>query len=268
MAITSIDKLAAALGSAQHRFLIYPTGTTVAGGFANLARLVIGAQGQATVPTVRGSGGQVHNQGDAGYVPITAPQGGNTLYIGRAAITMALAGGISWYDRLYSASGFDGTLTTAQTITAPPSYSRNANGVGAQIFIESYTAVGASASNVTVQYTNSAGVSGRNTVAENIIASMPAHRLQPLRLQAGDLGVQSIQSVTLSATTSAAGNFGVVVAVPVFEIAVPLSNVPVVYDYAQLSLPALTTGACLMPVHMGTTTTTGNIIGSLDIVEG
>jgi hypothetical protein len=268
MAITSIDQLAAGLASAQHKFLMYPSGTTVAGGLTNLSRLVAGAQGQAGIPLTAASGGQTHSTNQTGYVTPNNPQGGNTLYVGRAALSFATAGTISWYDRLYAASGFSGTVTTAQTITAPPAFSRNTTGAGAVIFIESYTATGATPANVTVQYTNSAGVSGRNTVSEPMITSMPAGRLLMLRLQADDVGVQSIQSVTLSLSTGTAGNFGVVVAVPIYEHSSAIANVTQVYDYAQLSLPALYTGACLMPVHLGTTTSTGVIMGSIDFVQG
>jgi hypothetical protein len=74
-----------------------------------------------------------------------------------------------------------------------------------------YSAIGGTATTVTVSYTNQAGVLGRTTAIQAIGGSgnSTAGRLIFLPLQAGDTGVRSVESVTLAATTGTAGNIGV-----------------------------------------------------------
>jgi hypothetical protein len=136
------------------------------------------------------------------------------------------------------------------------------------MWLESYVAIGATASNVTVSYTNSSSVASRTTVSEAIIASFPAARMQRLRLQDGDLGVKSIQSLTLTANTTVAGNFGITLLEKKAVIPLTAANIANVMDFAALGLPDLAADAALQFVHMGTTTSTGVILGGLAIVSG
>lgn len=275
MAITTMDDLVAAMAATNQDFSLFaPSATSTAGGFVNLARAGVTSFGQAAVPTVAGSGGHVPTDGAAGYPTIAAGGGGTTLYLARAdANSSTNAGTLFIYDRIYAVSGFSGTVTTAQTITGPPSLpsARAPNsGEGLEIWLESYTAIGASASNVTVQYTNSAGTAGRGTVSEAITASFPINKLQRLRYQDGDIGVQSIQSLTLSATTGTAGNFGLVLlkrkaTIPIQSTA---SQVSTMMDFAALGLPTLEADSALMFVEQTNSTSTGIITSNFSIVSG
>ena len=112
------------------------------------------------------------------------------------------------YDRLLHIGGLDGTVTTAQTVGG--TITRNTGGVGNQIWIEHWTDVGSTETTLTASYTNQAGTSGRTTQALPFgRTSIGDYMCQPLILQAGDTGVQSVESVTLAATTGTAGDFGV-----------------------------------------------------------
>jgi hypothetical protein len=271
MALTTMDALVSALASADQDIMLYwPSGTTVAGGYTNLNRLVTGsAFGQAAIPTAASSGGHVPTDVPPGYATINA--GAGTLYIARMAASCATACTIMVYDRVWACSGFSGTSTTAQAVTTPvalPSLRAPGDGEGLEMWLESYTAIGATASNVTVSYTNSASVASRTTVQEAITASFPAGRVQRLRLQDGDTGVKSIQSLTLSANSGTAGNFGITLLERKCMIPLMTANIGNVMDFASLGLPEIQPDAALQFIHLGTTTTTGVIMGSFNIVAG
>lgn len=114
-------------------------------------------------------------------------------------------------DRLLACGGLSGTSTGAQTVGG--TIGRYTGGIGNQIWLEVQTDIGAGSTTVTASYTNQAGTSGRTTVARRIGGSPynAAHTAHQLPLQAGDLGVQSVQSVTLAASTTTAGDFAVVI---------------------------------------------------------
>ena len=84
-----------------------------------------------------------------------------------------------------------------------------------------YTAIGTTATTVTIDYTNQAGTSGRVSTATLIGSNVtsPAGSFLPIPLADGDTGVRSVQSVTLLATTGTAGNMGVVLYRPLQMIA-------------------------------------------------
>lgn len=112
--------------------------------------------------------------------------------------------------------GLSGIVTTAQTTNLPtPTLTNVDTTVGVMIGLQVYTALGATTTTVTASYTNSSGTAGRTTQAVATLVSMAAGSMLILPLQDGDVGVNSVQSVTLAATTGTAGNFGVVLFKPI-----------------------------------------------------
>lgn len=101
---------------------------------------------------------------------------------------------------------------TASVLSRSPS----GDGKGNVIIVEQIFATTGGPATIQVQYTNSAGVSGRLTEALTI---NPALWLQcnatELQLQAGDQGVQSIESINTSGTAMANSYSAVVLARPV-----------------------------------------------------
>jgi hypothetical protein len=273
MSITILDGLVTAMGATNQDFAFYSgTLTDVAGGFINLARGGVTSFGQQAVATVIGSGGHNPVDATAGYPTIAAGAGGTTLYISRLDGFSTIAGTLLIYDRIWAASGFSGTTAPgAQSVTGFPTLPAArapGTGEGLEVWLESITAVGASASNVTVQYTNSAGTASRNTVSEAITASFPINRMQKLRLQDGDIGVQSVQSLTLSATTGTAGNFGLTLLKRKATLPLPVANTGYVMDFAALGLPTLQSDSALQFAYMSSTTTTGVIFANFSIISG
>lgn len=145
-----------------------------------------------------------------GQIPFTDPASGN-CYLSR--FTASCTDGTNYQyrglatlcDRLWHNGNIDETSTAPQAITSPtwPARDRNGstNGDGVFIGLEISAAMGAGTPTITVGYTNSAGTAGRT--GTNITAasgSSAARRFYPIGLQAGDVGVRSVESITLSAT--------------------------------------------------------------------
>lgn len=153
-------------------------------------------------------------------------------------------------DRLLAKGGLSGTSTSAQTVAG--SIGRYTGGVGNQIWIEIQTAIGSATTTVTASYTNEAGTAGRTTIARRIGGSPynVLHSAHQLPLQAGDLGVRSVQSVTLAASTTTAGDFAVVIYHPLtFLVGRGTPQGP----FGQLGgLPEMVDDACItFLVHQG-----------------
>lgn len=186
--------------------------------------------------------------------------------LSRVMIAGATQGALMLYDRVAASSGLNSTLITAQTVSTPV-LTRSVGGVGLELWLEVYTATGATAANVTVSYTNSSGVAGRSSTSAFPVSPVAGQMVQML-LQSGDAGVQSVQNVTLSASTGTAGDFGITLAKRLCEIPMVLLNAGQVFDYAALGLPVLESGACLAGLVLCSGTGTGQIIGSLSYSEG
>jgi hypothetical protein len=168
--------------------------------------------------------------------PIPDISTGRLTFLGSRFNTSTFgAGGMLLVDLLNVSGGLNATLTTAQTTNLPTApLTRYTSGEGVMAGIVVYTQVGNTVTTVTISYTNSAGVSGRTSTATTIGAGFyrEVGLLIPIPLQAGDTGVESIESVTVTATTGTAGNFGVCMFKPLAMIslenatgAMPLDSV-------------------------------------------
>jgi hypothetical protein len=268
MAITTRDGLAAALASANDVPVYKASMTSVAGFFYNTFRAAAGmpaASGVATPTTT----GNTLDRTSSGAVPIPSA-GANPLSLAAADIVGGTVGSLLLCDRLVEYGGLSGTTTTAQSLTAVSLPSRAGTGEGCELWLDVYTALGATPSaTVTASYTNSAGVSGRTaTLVGGIPASIPANRSMKFALQAGDTGVQSVQSVTSTTSTGTAGNFGVSIRRPIQWLPMPVANIATVFGYAETALPVIPTDACLEFVVLATTTSTGAFYGLLAVAQG
>lgn len=271
MAITTMDGLVAALGTAQTQQFYFPTATGFNGGWLNLNQAVTSSFGIMAVPAAASAGGTTYNRTaiSTGFPRFSNPGGSNNQYLARLSGAAVTPCTLHIYDLLWACSGLSGALNTAQAVTGFSGLpSRGGTGNGAEIWIGCSGAIGATAHNVTVQYTNSAGTSGRNTVSTAGITSMPANRMYQVPLQSGDNGVQSVQSLTLSASSGTAGNLWVLLMDRVASIPLVSANIGAVQDFADLGMPELLPDAAPLFVHQGTTSSSGIIMGQLSIIEG
>jgi len=134
------------------------------------------------------------------------PPGGVNAYLARFEANSNVASGVVMLcDRLWHNGGITITSTSAQTIVSPTWPARDNNGTtngdGVLVALEVSATTGAGAPTGTLSYTNSAGTAGRTaTLAEATAGSTVTGALFRFGLQAGDAGVQSIQSFTLGAS--------------------------------------------------------------------
>jgi hypothetical protein len=171
-----------------------------------------GVPAAGTTPTT----GAVPTSATTGAITITAPSAGTHLwgYVKRMRTTLAGGGqsiaGFMVVDRLSHMGGLSGTTTTAQTVSTA-ALTRYTSGVGVWMAYEVYTAVGATATTITASYTNTVPTAGQTSQAVVFggASSDNTRVVQPMCLASGDLGVTSVQNVTVLATTGTAGNFGV-----------------------------------------------------------
>jgi hypothetical protein len=203
------------------------------------------------------------------YTPSTS---GLTTYLTKLSMTAQTAGCPILYDRLVHSGGLNGTLTTDQAVNTP-ALTRYTDGVGVEIFLEVYTATGATASNVTVTYTNSDGVSGRVSASTAMQVTPVIGQMIAIPLAAGDKGVKSVQSVKLSASTGTAGNFGVTLVKRIVSVPCPLANNGQTLDPFALGLPEIqeastSSGACLAIMVNASTTSTGTLFGEMVLSSG
>lgn len=177
-------------------------------------------------------------------------------------------------DRLSHQGGLSGIVTTAQTTNLPTAaLTRYTSGVGVEQALEIYTTIGATGTTVTTSYTDSGSAAGNVTPALTFGATgnNTAPRFVMLPLAVGDVGVKSVESVTVLATTGTAGNFGVTLVYPVLHI--PIDDILAVKGTADALFgfgpwfPLINSGACLFFVVHAAGTTTGVVQGDFLVCE-
>lgn len=133
----------------------------------------------------------------------------------------ASAGAFILADRLSHQGGLSGTSTSAQTTNLPTTaLSRYTSGIGVELALEIYSAIGATATTVTASYTDETSTSGLATPTTLFGGTdfSEASRLIFLPLTGTSKGVKAVASVTLAATTGTAGNFGVTLYRPLLAL--------------------------------------------------
>ena len=262
MAITSLDQLLAAKNQLKSFGKVSMT-AKAAGTFQSLwtaAGLPAAGANPASLAMV------IPTMATAGALPFVNPETGLS-YISKISSSQQTIGTLILYDRIAHSSGLNGTLTTAQAVNGA-ALTRHTTGEDVELFLEVYTATGATASSVTISYTNSAGVAGRTTPAVAMQVTPVVGQMLPIPLQAGDAGIRSVQSVTLSASTATAGNFGITLVKRIAEIPITVAGTGVVLDPFALGFPKIENNACLSMMVATSTTSTGFITGTINIAQG
>jgi hypothetical protein len=175
--------------------------------------------------------------------------------------------------------GINMNVATAQNMVGTPTL-RYANGVGVRASLVITATSGATAHNIAMSYTNTAGTAGRTlpvTVSCTASAITPhithsgtaANNYGPfLPLASGDLGIQSVQSVTISAA-SGAGTAALVLYRPLMTIPLTTASIASERDFLNQipSLPRVVDGACLTWLYFAgaATAASTNFYGSLEM---
>lgn len=176
-------------------------------------------------------------------------------------------------DRLSHQGGLSGTATGAQTTNLPTAAITRGTGVGVWIGLTIYTQIGTTATTVSASYTNTVPTAGRTTplVVIGGTAFREANRMILLPWQEGDVGVNSVESVTLTATTGTVGAFGVTLFRPLLAVHIePMSGVVsaggIISGFTGGGMPEVPNDACLFGILISASTT-GALAGALLVDE-
>lgn len=213
---------------------------------------------------------------DAGCVPIAnASTGAN--YLTALEMASSVAHTNDFFDCLWVNTGLVVTTTTAQAISMPTLPPRDINGTTdgegctiALLFTSAATNAAAIA-NTIVSYTNSKGVAGRTaTLTSGITGSQIP--ISPVigtmiwfNLQAGDTGVRSIQSISLS-TSLVTGSISLMVCRDISTIGTTIANVSTPKAIGAPGI-RLYNGTCMLHNILASSTTATFFSGSLAIME-
>lgn len=279
MTITSRDQLIQSLGNNSSRFILDKTSLSgqAAGSYISTWRAT-GQPGQGGIPTVSTACNNT-TLGSMKFNQQTPPSTSYGAYMEVATSNSAMT--IEIHDRLAHMGGLSGTVTSAQTANLDLSSLTGTNNIlnrigdnnfsDVQWWLEWYTATGSTAVTATVAVTYNDSTSG-NLTGVSLAATRPASFMLSLNylVPAASSGkyIRSVNSVTLSATTGTAGNFGVTATRPRMTLATPVANMKFISDWAQLGLPEIFNESCLFPIVLTSTTSSGTIRGGGKIIHG
>lgn len=266
MAITTHDGLVAAVAAAQLRGFFKPTATTVAG-FTYTHWRNAGTPGAgAGSPT---ASGRTLDRTSAGSLDCPAASG--TSYLASFSGKCTAIGALTLADRLVETGALSMIVTTAQTVNSVALPARATGATDVELWLEVHSAGGTTASaTVTASYTNQSGQSGRTaTLTGGIPASgTPANRTYRMSLQAGDTGVQSVQSVTLGTSTGTAGVLGVTLRRSLVMGVVASANLGFVLGWPDTGLAIVADDPALELLWQATGTASGALEGYVEIAQG
>lgn len=260
MAITTLDGLIAGM-QYPREFVKTATPTLVAGRPHSLFYLA-GIPGAAVAPTPGLAGAALTSY--AGQIPFTNPVSGNSV-LARMAGQATIAGQLLLCDRLWHNSGYTITSTAAQTVNSAAWPARSAdgtiNGEGVLLGVEVITATGSGTPTHTVSYTNQSGTAGKT--ATNVVATVASSAIgafYPIGLAAGDTGVRSVQTHTLSATWTS-GAISLVAYRVLARLDLSGANTPNSLDAVTGGMPQLFNNTVPFLLFIPSTTTASNITG-------
>lgn len=270
MAITSLDGIVAG-GQPPVAWAKNVTATLVAGRPTSLFALA-GTPGPGTANTGLTGANYVSSSTVPNGIIYHADPGSGNSYLARFIAEATQAGVLMLCDRLWDCGPSTGS-TSAQTISQPTLPARDANGstngLGVQLAVEVVAATSSSAAVVSVGYTNSGGTASRTgafidvpTAAVNAIGNF-----YRIGMQAGDQGVQSVQSVHFT-TDWTSGTIALVAYRVLAMLEIPNSYYPNAIDALTGGFPQLYNGVCPFLVFVPVTTTACNISGAYTETQG
>lgn len=270
MSITTVNGLVAGMQPPHDFFKIGAAmeDPTVTSGIYHSFLYTAGNPGAAAIPASGINGGALTTY--AGQVPFSNPVSGNT-YLATLSASATTAGKLILCDRLWHNSGLVVTTTTGQAITFPTLPARDSAGAtsGADVLIglEVSTITGNGAATApTITYTNSAG-SGSKTGTAAFPATAVAGTFVPFSLAAGDVGVRSVQTVTLG-TSLVSGVIHLVAYRILGTIEINAANYGDTKDFVRLGLPKLYNNTVPWLLWQHTVATATNIQGMLTYAQG
>ena len=279
MTIATLDQFFNALANNSSRLVIDKASiaNAVAGQYHSLWRAT-GQPGQGAIPAAAA----VCAHGLLGSFNFTQQTTPATSYLGFLdAVCANSATTLEIHDRLAHMGGLSGTVATAQTVGIDLSTvlgtSNLTNRIGdanysdVQWFLEWYTDTGATVVTATVNVTYNDATTG-NLTAVSLAATRRASFMQPLNglIPAAAAGkyIRHANTLTLSATTGTPGSFGVTATRLRGSLSCPVANIKWQATWDQLPVSEAPNDACLFPIMIAGTTSTGTVRGGGKIAHG
>lgn len=269
MAITTLDGYIAS-AKQYASWAKTATRTTVSTGWFSLFDIA-GNPGAGTLAGTSTTAGVVPTDATAGCPALGAFGGGATGYLTQVEFGSSVASRLKMFDMVFKAGAY-GFAAGTTTLSSQPSYASRMPGGSygdTQIWIEVSTAFTAGNNwTVAVTYTNQNGTTGRSTGATAALAAagLTLGRMYQLPLQAGDTGVQTIESVIVTNGTTAmtAGAFNVLVMRPLWSGRIRITNDGDTHDFTETGMPEVFADSAL--VVAVATDGTGSGIPELEFV--
>lgn len=244
-----------------------------AGTFHSLWKVAGSPIAGANPPAISAGSGYVPTSATTGAMGQVNAAGGNELRMTNLEVSGSTAGKLIIYDRLWACSGLVTNITTLQSITTPgtvptgrlpsgPDYS------DVEVWLEVYTAPGATGATWTVNVTDGGGTARARTYthpanAESVGQMM---RVGPL-VGENAAGCQGAVSFQCSVSSGTAGNIGITLLRRIASIDMAIINTGQFRGALDLNLPRVRDDACLAMMVQCTTTNTGLILGDLGLSE-
>lgn len=267
MAIASLDQLIAA---ASQRVTFCKTASR-----ASLAAIPFsvfdqaGNPGAGTLAIGNTTAGVVPTDTTAGYPTINTFAGGAIGYLAGVQFGSSVACRFTLFDCLFSAGAF--AFNASATLSSQPSYASRVLGgtdfTNTEIWLECVTAFTGNQT-VAVTYTNQDGVTGRTTGTIATGVAPIVGRMLQLPLQAGDTGVQKIESVTTPGTAATVGTFNVHVMRRLWSGRCRIANDGDAHDFTKTGMPQIFDTSALRLVVTADSTATGIPELQLEIAAG
>lgn len=265
MAIATLDQWIAA--PKQDIEIIKTASVTAVAAMYTQILQAAGQPGAGTLAGTNTANGVVPTDATAGCPTINAFVGANKGYLGYVDFTSSVTGILEIHDMLFKAGAYAFNANT--TLASQPSYSSRVPGgtdfKGTEIWIEAVTAFTGNQS-IAVTYTNQDGTAGRTTGTIATGVAPIVGRMLQLPLQAGDTGVQKIESVV--STVATAGTFNVLVTRRLWRGRVNIANGGDRHDFLKTGAPEVFADSALILLSRPDSTATGLPAVMFDIANG
>jgi hypothetical protein len=207
-----------------------------------------------------------------GSIPVpTAVTGDYIELVDFSMMQGGSVGGVTLVDFLWWNDTIAETTTTGQSITHPGlpardrSASSNGDGVFAAILVSTATTNGSAVTNTTITYTDSAGNSGNTGTITSFPATAVAGTFVPINLAAGDVGIRTIETLTLG-TSYGGGTIHLVMYRPICYL--PLITTGIGSSMAPGTMRRIWDSSCLTLVYDLTGTAIGATSGMVTYSQG
>lgn len=261
MAFAGIDNIVAGMQPPEPFLKV--TGTMEAAGILHSLAYTTGRPGAMAAPAAGLNGAVLTSK--AGQIPFTNPGGTLQSRLAHLRMMATLNGSLIIADRIWENSGIAVATLTAQAITSGD-FPRDKNGAslgdGIMVGIEASVATtnAGAITNTTLNYTNSAGTASRTATMASFPATAVAGTFVPFQLQAGDVGIRSVQGITLG-TSYVTGTIHLVAYRELTAVGL-LANVTETLDWQQLALPRYFDNTVPFGLWMPSATTTCTLLGA------